>query len=79
MNMPLYRKVLEDRGLTTQDVAVALKVNPSTLYRKLKRGGAGFTVAQVESFREFAHLTGAETGEIFFDGKLAETLERTSG
>jgi len=57
-------------GKTTSDVADALNINLTTLYRKLQRDG-DFSREEIQKVKEFLNLSSEEANEIFFADKLA--------
>ncbi len=62
---------LKELSLTVADVAEKMKINRSTLYRKLGNNGAGLTVKDAQSLVEILQLTEQEALEIFFAREVA--------
>lgn len=65
MNVALLKQKIAECGLTGEEIASAIDVDPSTYYRKLNAEGETFTVAQVKKLAETLHLTGSEASIIF--------------
>lgn len=57
-------------GRSTKDVADALNMNLTTLYRKLQRGG-DFSREEIQRVKDFLGLSSEEANAIFFEDKLA--------
>lgn len=74
----LKSKVVE-RGMNVEDVAKAVGLNPSTMYRRLSVGGNTFTIAEAIKLGEVLGLTGGEMNSIFFAGYVAEMRQDEEG
>lgn len=66
----LRGKIVENR-LSMDVIADALECNKSTLYRKIKEGGGGFTISEVIILASLLHLSVAEINDIFFAAVVA--------
>lgn len=62
---------LKEIGMTVADVAAQMKIDRSTLYRKLGNNGAGLTVRDAHLLIEILHLTERESIDIFFARSVA--------
>lgn len=60
------------RGVGQKELADALGIDPSTLYRKIKADG-NFTRAEINTIVEFLRID--DPRAIFFADELAETQE----
>ena len=65
----LKGKIVE-RGLSTEEVANALKLHRSTFYRKLQ-GAYPFTINEADRLVEILHLSREEASAIFFSQIVA--------
>lgn len=66
MNRAKLRGVMAERGVTYEFLAKGLRVNRSTLCRKIRKGDDGVTVADVLRIRQLLNLSPEETRLIFF-------------
>ncbi|MDL2252636.1 helix-turn-helix domain-containing protein [Ruminococcaceae bacterium OttesenSCG-928-I18] len=57
--------IMEQRGKSKRATAKALKINRTTLYRKLEGEGKSFTVGEVRELIDFLGLTRDEVYAIF--------------
>lgn len=60
----LKGKIVE-RGMTQNALSNALRMSQSTLHRKIKEGGLGFSIGEIHRIAEILCLTQEETDEIF--------------
>ena len=67
VNLERLRAALKQRGITIEQTADALNVNPSTLYRRFNRQGEKFTVDEVSKLAAMLDLSSERLSEIFFD------------
>lgn len=58
-----FKKIVQQQGFTLEEVANHLKINPSTLYRKMK-GQSDFYRFEIQALCELLHIE--EPSEIFF-------------
>lgn len=65
MNVTRLREKISESGLTGEEIAAAINVDPSTYYRKMNAEGENFTVSQAKKLANALRLTGAEAAEIF--------------
>lgn len=68
--MKLKGKIVEN-GYTLADIATAINIDYSTLYRKFKRDGLTFTIGEVNKIVKVLKLSKNEAIEIFFDSGVA--------
>ena len=59
-----FREALQKKGLTIQDVAMYLKINKSTLYRKMV-GESDFYRAEIQAICTLLDIN--DPSKIFFD------------
>lgn len=64
----LFDAKLNEEHVTKKELAAALNIDESTLYRKIKRGG-DFTREEINKMIAILHI--ADPGQIFFTEKLA--------
>ena len=62
----LKGKIIE-KGTTQEAVADRMGIDRTTFYRKMKKGGAGFTVGEIHKMVEVVPLTKEEAVSIFFN------------
>ena len=65
MNANLLRAELAKNGMTQKDLARAIGMAQSTLYRKM-RGDSDFTRTEITIIRDRLHLTNKDVTSIFF-------------
>ena len=64
-NINKLKGKIAERGMTQISLSNALQMSPSTLHRKIKSGGLGFSIGEIHRLAEILHLTQTETDEIF--------------
>lgn len=65
VNVEMIRKIIEEKGLSFEKFAREIGMDASTFYRKMKAGGASFTVGQMHKIVEVLELTKEEALSIF--------------
>lgn len=60
------KEEIKKRGMTVPAIANKLRLNPSTLYRKLQNGGESFTVGEAAQITDILSLSSKKANEIFF-------------
>lgn len=70
MDAALFKYYVARAGYTLTEVAEYLKINPSTLHRKIC-GETDFTRGEIVALKELLHLTLDEVNSIFFTENLA--------
>jgi len=71
VNTRLLKAKMVERGISGDDLAKMIGINPSTFYRKMKTGGNSFTVAEMYAIVDALELTDDEAVLIFLQRKLA--------
>ena len=71
MQIAKLNQAITEKGFSKEAIAAALKINQSTLYRKLNNNGDSFTVKEANAIKDFLSLTDEEAANIFFNEKLA--------
>jgi len=66
----LKGKIVEN-GLTIDKLADLIKVDRSTMYRKLSLKGETFTIKEATMIAQVLHLNTGEVNAIFFDQVIA--------
>lgn len=75
---PIEFKIAQIRaGVSKEDIAKYLGVNPATVYRKFN-GESDFTLSELRKLKKVLHLSKEDVDRIFFSEPLAETQESTS-
>ena len=72
VNINRLKGKIVEKGSTVDQVAKAMGLHRSTLYRKFKANSDGFLIKDVEEITEILGLTEEETKQIFFDQKVAD-------
>lgn len=63
--MEILKEKIAAANLTQDSLAVKIGMNPSTLYRKIKGGGDGFTVGELHRLVDELHLSDKDAKDIF--------------
>lgn len=74
VNTNKLKGIIVERGTTQQNVAESIGIDRSTFYRKMKHGG-DFTIGEAQKIADSIPLTNEEAIEIFFNNKVAFTLQ----
>lgn len=64
-NIDELKRKMSEKGFSNEEMAESMGINPSTLYRKLQKGGESFTVGQMHRIVEVLKLTQEEVAFIF--------------
>lgn len=65
VNVLALREKQKEMKVTTSVIASALKINPSTWYRRLEKP-SNFTIGEAEALCNLLQLNGEEAEKIFF-------------
>lgn len=71
VNVNRFKAKVVENGLKMPDVASHLKIDTSTLYRKLSANGDTFTVREVKNLGAILKLSRKELMDIFFGEVVA--------
>ena len=72
---PIEFKIAQIRaGVSKEDIAKYLGINPATVYRKFN-GESEFTLSELRKLKVFLNLSKDDIDRIFFSGELTETQE----
>lgn len=71
VNIKKLKGKIVEKGLTVAQLAVAIKIDPATLYRRLNDKGNSFTIGEVNRIVSELSLTTEEATNIFFDTNVA--------
>lgn len=71
VDVEMLKKLMSERNVTNDALALAMGVNRSTLYRKINEGGKSFTAEDIYKMRDFIPLTDQEAIDIFLTHKVA--------
>lgn len=63
--MEMLKEKMSLTGLSTDALAQKMDIDPSTLYRKMKRGCSSFTVGEMHRLVDVLNLTAEEAQAIF--------------
>ena len=63
--MDFLKEKIAAANLTQDSLAINIGMNPSTLYRKIKGGGEGFTVGEIHRLVDELHLSDKDAQAIF--------------
>lgn len=70
-NINKLRGLMVEKGFTVDQLAIETGINRSTLYRRMKDGGAEFTLEEVAAIRRVLGMSDEETRLIFFENPVA--------
>lgn len=63
-------QVLKDRikasGMSVEKISGMIGIDPSTMYRKIQKGGGGFTIKETNALAEVLKLSSDDVLDIFF-------------
>lgn len=65
--MQMLKSKVSAAHVTQNELAALIGIDPSTLYRKMSTGGAGFTVGEVHKIVDALHLSDKEATDIFLN------------
>lgn len=65
MNVPKFKGVLAEKGITQEQVSHIIGIDPSTFYRKMASGGDKFTIGDMQKIISGLSLTEKEAVLIF--------------
>jgi predicted transcriptional regulator len=71
ININKLKGKIVEKGLSMDKFAIALAIDYSTLYRKLKTNGDTFSVSEVNKIVDALELTADEAMDIFFSHWVA--------
>lgn len=71
VNINKLRGKIVERGKTVEELAAALEVVPSTIYRKMQANGEAFTIREADLIAHFLELDASEATAIFFSEFVA--------
>ncbi|MDR2201676.1 MAG: XRE family transcriptional regulator [Clostridiales bacterium] len=76
INVKKLKEKLYENKLTICEAAEKIGISKSTFYRKLKNGGDGFLVREVNVLASLLNMSSAEATVIFFANNFADTKKR---
>lgn len=71
VNVLKFKGKVVENGLNLSEVAEAINIDRSTLFRKLNENGEDFTIKQADELTKLLKLTAEETMAIFFSQYVA--------
>lgn len=71
VNVAKFKAAIVERGTSVAELADAVGLSKSTLYRKIRTGGDDFTIGEVLSITKTLHLSADEGQQIFFARNVA--------
>nr|WP_295678878.1 DUF739 family protein [uncultured Lachnoclostridium sp.] len=71
VNVPKLKGKIIEKGTTQESVADSMGMCRSTFYRKMKNGGAGFTIGEIHKLVKVLMLSKEEAIDIFFNQQVA--------
>lgn len=75
INVAKFKGKVVENGLSLREVAKAINIDKSTLYRKLSKNGDDFTIKQADELVKLLHLSAEEAMSIFFSQFVAYTQQ----
>ena len=74
MNQTEFKVAQIRSGLTIEEIARYLGINPVTVYRK-SNGESEFTLSELITLKKILNLTSSDVDRIFFNEELTDTQE----
>ena len=74
MNQTEFKVAQIRAGLSIEDIAKNLGINPVTVYRKFN-GESEFTLSELITLKKILGLSNSDVDRIFFNSELTETQE----
>lgn len=71
VNIDMLRGKIVEKRMSVEEIAKAVGVDKSTLYRRLNDGGASFTIGEADRIVSVLCLTADEASAIFFSQYVA--------
>ena len=71
INVNLLKAKLVERGMNVSQLAEMIGIDRATIHRKLKDGGSGLLISEVNAIIVALNLTIAEAVAIFFTDQVA--------
>lgn len=71
VNIIKLRETMAARSISYEDAARAIGVDRATIYRRMERAGAKFTVEEVGKLSKLLGLDAKTMQDIFFEQELA--------
>lgn len=71
VNISLLEEKMRIRNISKEQLAAAIKVDKSTLYRKFAAGGEKFTIEEAKNITTALLLSSDEATKIFFSQTVA--------
>lgn len=71
VNVLKFKGKVVENGLNLSEVAEAINIDRSTLFRKLNENGEDFTIKQADELTKLLKLTAEEAMAIFFSQYVA--------
>lgn len=66
VNISRLKDLITEKHSTLESLANDIGISKATLYQRLKQGGRGFTVYEVQKIVEMLGLTSREATSVFF-------------
>lgn len=74
MNQTEFKVAQIRSGLTVEEIARYLGINPVTVYRK-SNGESEFTLSELVTLKKILKLSGEDVDRIFFNEELTKTQD----
>lgn len=71
MNVKALKQVLDEKGVSKEELANILGVDRATIYRRFAKNGESFTIAEANVIKDTLGLSKEEANSIFFTKKVA--------
>ncbi|MGN0422827.1 MAG: helix-turn-helix domain-containing protein [Lachnospiraceae bacterium] len=71
VNVKKLRGKMVEHGISVEELAVAMKIDRATLYRRLEKDGESFTIKEADIIVRTLKLSSSEATSIFFNQFVA--------
>lgn len=66
MQVQVLKERIKESGMSIEKISAMIGIDASTMYRKIQRGGDGFTIKETNELAEVLKLSSDDALDIFF-------------
>ena len=66
MQVKILKERIKASGLSIEKISAMIGIDASTMYRKIQKGGDGFTIKETNELAEVLNLSSEDALDIFF-------------